>query len=113
MFLPQMLDTLELENNRLLDDNIRKILADNLPLVEDRKRRLPNSLNPSSSQLPQQGSLINLLKKSSPERIRDLKHSPKILSVSKSGYRRSSAFIGGQFIRCAPDLKILERNSRR
>jgi len=38
-----MLDTLELENNRLLDDNIRKILADNLPLVEDKKNVCPTA----------------------------------------------------------------------
>jgi hypothetical protein len=69
----QTIDALQFNDKNVLHDDVGKVVSNALPFVRDRKRNLRNSLETLKSKFSEQGTFINLLKKTRPKSIRDLK----------------------------------------
>ncbi len=64
--------TLQFDDELVLHHKVGSILPNASPLVQNRKRYLGPGIKPSCDELLEQSSLVNLLKESASEQIRDL-----------------------------------------
>ena len=68
-------DTLQFDDNDILDEEIGHINTNRVTLVNDRKSCLRCGANSPSAELKQKSAFIDLLKKARPKIIRDLENS--------------------------------------
>jgi hypothetical protein len=74
VFVGQAFRTFQLDRQRVLYNEIRKILTHSVPFVDNGKKGFRGRPDASQAQLSQQSALVNLLEKSRAQRVGDLEH---------------------------------------
>jgi hypothetical protein len=76
VFIAKALRALQFDNEHVFNQDVRTVFSNILALIADDKLSLTASPDATKPEFPEQSPLINLLKESGPQCIRDLKNSP-------------------------------------
>ena len=95
VFVGQAFHAFQFDNEHVFDEYVAVVFSNILAFIADGKRCLCGSPDAPQAEFPKQGALVYLFEESRTKILETSRMALITRSVSESGHRRSSVFIGG------------------